>query len=222
MVIDSLVIVSGGMDSVTLLHYLVKQQGLKPAVISFIYGQKHLKEIEFAKQNVDMLSCEVHQILDLSSMRMIFEASALVSSSKSIPSIQDVQGDSQPITYVPNRNLIFLALAGAWAETLGVSDVYYGAQAHDMYGYWDCTPEFLENVNQVYQLNRKTPVRIYAPFVEYSKSDILRLGIDLGINYAQTWSCYEGQELACGVCPTCAERLKAFAACELVDPLSYQ
>jgi 7-cyano-7-deazaguanine synthase len=220
--IDSLVIVSGGMDSVTLLHHLVKERNLKPAVITFLYGQKHRKEVEFAKFNTQLLGCTVHQVLDLSAMRMIFEASALVSDDRQIPTIQEVQGDSQPITYVPNRNMIFLALAVAWAETLGVTEVYYGAQAHDMYGYWDCTPDFLNQVNQVYQLNRKTPIQIIAPFVEYSKADILKLGTTLEVDYAKTWSCYEGKDKACGVCPTCAERLKAFEVCGLKDPIQYQ
>ena len=117
--------------------------------------------------------------------------------------------------------MIFLALAAAYAESHGVSDVFYGAQQHDLYGYWDTTPEFLARLNQVYQLNRKTPLRIQAPFVQYSKTDILRTGRDLNIDYAQTWSCYAGQALACGRCPTCAERLAAFANLGLTDPLPY-
>ena len=90
-----------------------------------------------------------------------------------------------------------------------------------MYGYWDTTAEFLARLNQVYHLNRQTPVRIRAPFVDSSKADILRIGLDLGVDYSQTWSCYQGQSTACGRCPTCAERLQAFAEVGLPDPIPY-
>lgn len=218
---DAVAIVSGGMDSVTLLHYLVKQEQLQPAVISFAYGQKHVKEIAFARENAALLNCTNFQVIDLSPYRNIFGGSALVAEAVEIPTIEAVQGDAQPVTYVPNRNMLFLSFAAAYAEGLGVNRVYYGAQQHDLYGYWDCTPEFLEQLNRVYSLNRKTPVQISAPFVHYSKTDILRTGLNLGVDYARTWSCYAGLEKACGVCPTCAERLKAFAEVGIPDPLSY-
>jgi 7-cyano-7-deazaguanine synthase len=118
--------------------------------------------------------------------------------------------------------MIFLALAAAFAETQGVSDIYYGAQRHDIYGYWDTTPQFLEQLNNVYRLNRKAPIQILAPFVTYSKTDILRIGLELEVDYSKTWSCYEGQDVACGRCPTCAERLQAFQNLGLTDPLTYQ
>ncbi len=218
---DSVAIVSGGMDSVTLLHYLVKTEKLHPAVVSFAYGQKHVKEIEYARENAKLLGCEPFQVIDLTSYRAIFGGSALVSEQVDIPTIEVVRGDPQPATYVPNRNMLFLAFAVAYAESLGTGRVFYGAQAHDMYGYWDCTPEFLERLNQVYSLNRKAPVQIEAPFVKRSKTEILKLGTELGVDYGKTWSCYAGQDKACGVCPTCAERMKAFAEAGIVDPLPY-
>ena len=218
---DSVVIVSGGMDSVTLLHYLVKVERRRPAVISFIYGQKHNKEIACARAQVELLECSAHTVLDLALLQPLFASSALVSTEIDVPDIGAVQGDPQPPTYVPNRNMIFLALAAAYAESHGVTDVYYGAQQHDMYGYWDTTAEFLERMNQVYALNRKTPITIKAPFVTWSKADILRAGLEMEVDYSQTWSCYEGRELACGRCPTCAERLSAFAALGIPDPLPY-
>ena len=220
--IDCVAIVSGGMDSVTLLHYLVKQQKRNPAILTFIYGQKHDKEIACATYQANLLGCTEHLVLDISLLKAIFASSALVATELAIPTIDSVQGDSQPPTYVPNRNMIFLALAAAYAETNNVSDIFYGAQSQDMYGYWDTTPEFLDSLNQVYHLNRKTPVKIGAPLVNHSKTDILRLGLDLGIDFGETWSCYEGQELACGVCPTCAERLAAYANLNLTDPVPYQ
>lgn len=218
---DSVAIVSGGMDSVTLLHHLVKIEQRQPAVITFVYGQKHDKEVAYAQAQAALLGCRHHLILDLAVMRPLFASSALVTGGGDIPDVLDVMGDPQPVTYVPNRNMIFLALAVAYAETHGVGDVFYGAQRHDIYGYWDTTPQFLERLNQVYRLNRKTPIAIQAPFVQYSKTDILRHGLELEVDYGQTWSCYEGQDVACGRCPTCAERLKAFEEVGLTDPLPY-
>ena len=218
---DSVVIVSGGMDSVTLLHHLVRAENIQPAVITFLYGQKHEREVDCARQQVAALALPEHSIVDLTPMRAIFGASALVDEAVEIPDIMDVMGDPQPLTYVPNRNMIFLALAVAYAESLNVPAVYYGAQRHDVYGYWDTTPDFLARLNQVYALNRKTPVRIEAPFVQYAKADILRIGLELGVDYSQTWSCYAGAQAACGRCPTCAERLKAFEEVGIPDPLPY-
>lgn len=210
------------MDSVTLLYYLVKVKGRQPAVISFKYGQKHVKEIALAGEHVRLLGLADHLVCDLSPMRDLFKTSALVSSDLAVPTMQQVQGDSQPVTYVPNRNMIFLSLAAAYAESHEASEVFYGAQKHDLYGYWDTTFEFLEQINQVYSLNRKTPIRIEAPFVTYSKADILREGFALGVDYEKTWSCYQGDWVACGICPTCAERLAAFNEVGETDPIPYQ
>ncbi|MCA9972308.1 MAG: 7-cyano-7-deazaguanine synthase QueC [Anaerolineales bacterium] len=221
MSVDSVAIVSGGMDSVTLLHHLVKVDGRRPAVITFGYGQKHVKEIDLARRQVALLGLTAHLVLDMRLLQPLFAASALVAADVAVPDMAAVQGDPQPVTYVPNRNMIFLALAAAYAETMGGTAVFYGAQQHDLYGYWDTTPDFLARLNQVYALNRKTPIRIEAPFVHDTKADILRRGLALGVDYAQTWSCYEGQALACGRCPTCAERLAAFAEVGVDDPLAY-
>ena len=218
--IDCVAIVSGGMDSVTLLHYLVKREGKHPAVVSFRYGQKHTRELACAVFHAQQLGCP-QKTFDLTGLGAAFAASALVAADQPIPDVETVLGDPQPPTYVPNRNMIFLALAAAYAESLGVSDVYYGAQRHDVYGYWDTTPQFLERLNAVFALNRKLPMQIRAPFVTYSKADELRVGLALGVDYAQTWSCYAGQELACGRCPTCAERLTAFREVSIPDPLPY-
>jgi len=219
--VDCIAIVSGGLDSVTLLHYLVKTEKRTPAVISFRYGQKHVKELECAKAQAALLGCKPHHILDLAPIQSVFAGSALTTADVEIPDVETVLGDPQPVTYVPNRNMIFLALAVAYAESLGVGTVYYGAQRHDIYGYWDTTPQFLERLNHVYTLNRKTPVQIAAPFVNYSKADIVRAGLALGVDYGQTWSCYVGQDAACGHCPTCAERLAAFHEVGAVDPVPY-
>jgi len=220
--LDAVIIVSGGMDSVTLLHYLVTAKHINPAIITFLYNQKHIKEVECAKENAAILKCKDHLIIDISFLKSLFDGSSLVSPDLEIPEMKDVIGDPQPSTYVPNRNMIFLALAAAYAEKLQVSNIYYGAQKHDEYGYWDTTLQFLEQLNNVYELNRKRTIQVKAPFINYSKKDILKLGISLGVDYAKTWSCYNGGSLSCGKCPTCVERLKAFSDLGLIDPLSYE
>jgi 7-cyano-7-deazaguanine synthase len=178
---DCIAIVSGGIDSVTLLHYLVKEEKRNPAVITSKYGQKHDKEVSFAQAQAALLGCEEQIVLDLGPMSAVFAGSALIAGGERIPEVSEVLGDPQPATYVPNRNMIFLALAAAFAESQGVGDIFYGAQRHDMYGYWDTTPEFLERVNSVFGLNRKTPIKILAPFVTWPKTEILQKGLEMGV-----------------------------------------
>ena len=214
-------IVSGGLDSVTLLHYICKKLNKMPAVLAFEYGQKHSKEVGFAQFQARLLGCDDFQVIDLSLLQAAFGPSALTAAEVEIPDVVTVLGDPQPPTYVPNRNMIFLAIAAAVAEGRGATEIFYGAQRHDLYGYWDTTPQFLERMNAVFNLNRKNPIQVLAPFVHYSKADIVRLGLELGVDYGQTWSCYRGIEAACGTCPTCAERLKAFEEVGVPDPLPY-
>jgi len=219
--VDSVAIVSGGMDSVTLLYHICKKLRKNPAVLTFTYGQKHDKEVAFAEYHAKELGCNHHLVIDLSTITPALSASALISADLKIPDVKEVKGDSQPFTYVPNRNMIFLSIAAAFAETNKVSDIYYGAQLHDLYGYWDTTIDFLERINSLLSLNRKSKVNILAPFVDYSKTEILREGKRLVIDFGKTWSCYKGMEKACGTCPTCAERLEAFRNLGIEDPIPY-
>lgn len=218
--ITGIVIVSGGLDSVTLLHYVCKQEQQPVLALTFDYGQKQRKEIAFAKHHAHLLHCP-HEIIDLAPLAAAFQHSALVTSDVMIPDVTTTMGDPQPPTYVPNRNMIFLSVAAAYAESLEVQDVYYGAQRHDAFGYWDTTPQFLDRLNLVFSLNRKAPIQIKAPFLKNSKADTLTLGLTLGVDYGQTWSCYEGDDRACGRCMPCAERLQAFEQVGRTDPLPY-
>lgn len=218
---NAVAIVSGGLDSVTLLHYLCKREYKQPIVLTFTYGQKHTKEVAYAQYHTQLLDCSMHRVVDISFLAAAFGQSALVSTEIDIPDVATVIGDPQPLTYVPNRNMIFLAIGAAFAEGCGVNQVYYGAQRHDLYGYWDTTPQFLERLNALFNLNHSNPIQIQAPFVNYSKAEVVRLGLALGVDYSQTWSCYQGGEAACGVCPTCAERLRAFEEVGVPDPLPY-
>lgn len=218
---DSVAIVSGGMDSVTLAHYVVKKQDRRPLILSFDYGQRHKRELECAAECAADLGL-YHMTVNLGFYLLLSSATALLSNSETpVPDIGEVMGDPQPITYVPNRNMVMLSIAAAVAEGIGATDVIFGAQVHDQYGYWDTVPAFVDRMTQLFQLNRKNTIHLIAPFIRYSKADELRIGLELGVDYSKTWSCYNGGELACGTCPTCAERRVAFEICGLVDPVPY-
>ena len=222
----AVVLLSGGLDSTTLLHHTVGSLHRNPVyAVSYNYGQRHAREIPFARFQAEAAGVAEHRIVDISFLGQVLPgATALVSGGMAVPDLAELDASelNQPPTYVPNRNMILLAIAAAYAEARGVRDVFYGAQAADEYGYWDCTEEFVVRLGQTLALNRRNPVTIHAPFVRRRKSEVLRLGLDLGVDYARTWSCYRGGDLACGTCPTCVERLKAFEEVGAKDPLPYR
>ncbi len=222
----AVVLLSGGMDSSTLLHHVAKNSHHRPLhAISFHYGQRHARELECARWQALAAGVDRHQVFDVSFLgELVRGGTALVEGGDEVPDLVDLPESEreQPPTYVPNRNMMLLSMAAAYAEAHGTVDVYYGAQAQDQYGYWDCTVEFLERINRVLALNRRTTVLIYAPFAAMRKVELLRLGLDLGVDYSHTWSCYRGGEKACGTCPTCVERLNAFRDIGAADPLEYE
>ena len=206
------------MDSSTLLLH-VKHELAVPEIhaLTFIYGQKHSKEIEMAKWQAEQAAVASHNIIDLSSFKQLTPGgSALTDESIIIPDLDQLTAEElkQPPTYVPNRNMILLSLAAAHAEAIGSQDVFYGAQAQDEYGYWDCTVDFIESINRLLSLNRKKPVRIHAPFVNCSKAEVLTRGLALGVDFDHTWTCYKGKDKPCGTCPSCVERNRAFSEVE--------
>jgi len=217
------VLLSGGMDSTTLLHAVCRTPGIEAVyALSFAYGQKHSRELEMAAWQAQAAGVARHETVDLSFFAGLTRGgSALTDPAIAVPALDSLAASQlqQPPTYVPNRNMILLSLAAAWTESLGAAAVYYGAQAQDRYGYWDCTAEFVQRLNHVFSLNRARGVTIRAPFAMMPKSDVVREGLRLGVNYAQTWSCYRGGAHPCGVCPTCVERQRAFAAAGVEDPL---
>lgn len=152
---------------------------------------------------------------------LVMGGSALTDPGIRVPELRRISGRDrrQPVTYVPHRNLVLLSLASAYAEARGIRDVYYGAQAQDEYGYWDCTMEFVERLNKLLSLNRKKSIRVHAPFAGMRKADVVKLGLDLGVDFAQTWTCYRGAERPCGKCPSCVERARAFRDAGVSDPL---
>jgi 7-cyano-7-deazaguanine synthase len=222
----AVVLLSGGLDSTTLLHHVVKTLEYTPVcAISFDYNQRHCRELDCARWQAEQLDVAEYAVIDLAFLKPVLRhATALVDTGINVPNLADLRADQldQPPTYVPNRNMMFLSVAAAYAEARGIRDVFYGAQAQDEYGYWDCTAEFLNRINAVLALNRRDGVTINAPFVRAKKAELLRMGMALGIDYSQTWTCYRGGELACRSCPTCVERLNAFREVGLSDPLEYE
>ena len=221
----ALVLLSGGLDSTVLLHSVAQKlrQG-KLFVLSFNYGQRHNKELDCARYQADLAGATSHEIIDIAFLGKLLQGStALIPGGPEVPNLTDLSDNDreQPPTYVPNRNMMLLALAAAHAEARGIQDIYYGAQAQDEYGYWDCTIDFLDRINAVLCLNRRTPVTVHAPLIRNSKADNVRLGLELGVDFAHTWSCYRGDATACGLCPTCIERLQGFSAVGAIDPLPY-
>lgn len=220
----AVVLLSGGADSTVLLHHVARDLGRTPLhAVSFRYGQRHVKELDCAAYQASVAGAS-HTVLDLSFLGGILcRGSSLVTGGAAVPDLADLEAAArtQPSTYVPNRNMMLLSIASAYAEAHGIRDVFYGAQAQDEYGYWDCTAEFLERINLVLALNRRDGVTVHAPFVRMSKVETVRLGLRLGVDFARTWTCYRGGDKACGTCPTCVERLNAFRDAGIADPLGY-
>lgn len=213
------------MDSATLLHHVAQHLGHAPVhAISFNYGQRHVRELECAARQATAAGVAEHRVVDISFMAgLVREGTSLVDGGSPVPDLDQVPEDarSQPPTYVPNRNMILLALAAAYAEASGLHDLFYGAQTHDEYGYWDCTAAFLDGINAVLAQNRNQSVRVHAPLIGLKKHEIITMGDSLGVDFAHTWSCYRGGERACGTCPTCVERLNAWKQAGQQDPLPY-
>ena len=219
----AVVLLSGGLDSTTLLHYVVRRLAVPEIhAVSFRYGQRHKRELEMAAWQAAAAGVHRHEEVDLSAFAaLVRDGSALLDGSSPVPdldSIEPAQRD-QPPTYVPHRNMVLLSLAAAYAEAREVSHVFYGAQAQDRYGYWDCTVDFVDRINDLLRLNRRAPVIVHAPFAGMRKAKILEIGQELGVDYTRTWSCYRGADVPCGTCPTCVERREAFHEAGLSEQL---
>ncbi|MBP55216.1 7-cyano-7-deazaguanine synthase QueC [Marinobacter sp.] len=212
------VIYSGGMDSFTLLH-LARARGYKVHALSFDYGQRHVRELEVARQVCEELSVP-HKVIDIRALSEVMAGSALTDE-VDVPE-GHYEEDSMKATVVPNRNMILLSLATGYAVTAGAIAVWYGAHGGDHAIYPDCRPEFVEKMDAVCQVANYEPVKIEAPFMGSDKGAILAEGLKLGLEYSKTWTCYNGRDRACGLCGSCVERLEAFAANGVSDPLPYE
>lgn len=219
----AVVIASGGIDSSTLLFKTVNEN-YDTYAITFIYGQKHKREIESAKKVSNSLEIS-HKIVDLSSVKEILSGSALTDSSIDIPEVpaEATHYETLRTTIVPNRNSIFLSIAIGYAVSIGADLVFFGAHHSDRGVYPDCRREFVEAFQHSEQLaNDNIDLKIEAPFVNIDKSQIVKLGAVLGLPYQETWSCYRGEELHCGICSSCRERKRAFIEAGIYDPTKYK
>lgn len=214
----AVVIYSGGMDSFTVLNQAIAE-GYQVYPLTFNYGQRHLKELDFAKAVCDELSVK-HKVVDISSINTLLAGSSLTDDIE-IPE-GHYEEDSMKSTVVPNRNMILLSLAVGYAVSIGAKKVFYGAHSGDHAIYPDCRPEFVEKMKAVCAIADYQPVDIETPFLNNSKIEILTHGLKMGLDYAKTWTCYNGREKACGQCGACQERLEAFEKNGLTDPLPYE
>tara|TARA_Y100001970_G_scaffold199256_1_gene242381 strand:+ start:859 stop:1515 length:657 start_codon:yes stop_codon:yes gene_type:complete len=209
---------SGGLDSFTLLNHSM-DLGHEVFPITFNYGQKHIKEITYAANFCKEESLSL-KLIDITEINSLLEGSALTDILE-VPK-GHYEDDSMKTTVVPNRNMILISLATAYAVTINADEVWYGAHGGDHAIYPDCRPEFVNKINETTLVANYSPISVKAPFINLSKDQILSLGIRLNLDYSKTWTCYEGKELACGECGSCMERLEAFTNNQLEDPLTYQ
>lgn len=201
---DKIVILSGGMDSVTLLHDYAEEVRL---AITFDYGSNHAKnEIKWAKYHCELLGIP-HKVIPMNFIKDDFKSS-LLEGAEAIPT-EEYDTENLKSTVVPFRNGIMIAIAAGYAETLGVSTVMLANHAGDHAIYPDCTPQFIDAMNDAILAGTFNNVRLYAPYTTLTKSDIVAIGIKLGIDYDTTWSCYKGGDEPCGECATCREREQA-------------
>jgi 7-cyano-7-deazaguanine synthase len=212
------VIYSGGMDSFTVLNRALKD-GKQVFALSFDYGQKHVKELQYAAKVCEELSI-AHKIIDISAINELIGGSSLTDDID-IPE-GHYEEDSMKSTVVPNRNMILLSMAVGYAVSLEAAQVYYGAHSGDHAIYPDCRPEFVEKMNDVCKIANYQSVEIHSPYLQQTKIDILTDGLSMGLDYSKSWTCYNGREHACGKCGACQERLEAFEKNGLTDPLTYE
>jgi 7-cyano-7-deazaguanine synthase len=212
------VIFSGGMDSYTVLHKVLKD-GFEVFALTFNYGQKHSKEIDYAKRACDRLGV-AHKVVDITQINQLLSGSSLTSN-MDMPE-GHYAGENMKATVVPNRNMILLSLAVGYAVSINVTKVFYGAHSGDHEIYPDCRPEFVEKMNAVCAIANYDSVEIVTPYINDDKAGVLSDGISMGLDYALTWTCYNGREKACGKCGACVERLEAFAENHVSDSLNYE
>jgi 7-cyano-7-deazaguanine synthase len=214
----AVVIYSGGMDSFTILNKAL-QDGYQLFPLTFDYGQKHNKEIRYASNVCSKLGLP-HKVIDINPINELLKTSSLTSDT-AIPE-GHYAAENMKSTVVPNRNMILLSLAIGYAVDIGASKVFYGAHSGDHAIYPDCRPEFVAAMNAVAQIANYEPVDIVTPYLDSNKIEILKDGLALGLDYGQTWTCYNGREKACGKCGSCVERLEAFQLNQVQDPLEYE
>lgn len=214
----TIVILSGGLDSTTTLYHHIRRDDEVKA-ISFNYGQRQVKELDMARRTCKKLGIE-HKVVDISNLNELLQGSALTSDI-AVPH-GNYDEDIMKITVVPNRNMILASISVGYAVSIGYDQVALGVHAGDHAIYPDCRPEFIDALTKICAIANYKPIKISAPFLNKTKAEIVAEGTKLGVDYGLTWTCYEGQEKACGKCGSCRERLEAFSINGLEDPLQYK
>ncbi len=222
----AVVLLSGGLDSATCLA-IARDMGFDCYALSVAYGQRHAAELTASKKVADALGAVEHRLARVGLGQ--FGGSALTDSNIDVPTGSQQEGeDSIPVTYVPARNTVMLSIAMAWAEVLGARDIFVGVNAVDYSGYPDCRPAFIQAFETMANLATKAGVEgqkltIHAPLIELTKAQIIRTGTALGVDYAQTVTCYQADDAgrACGRCEACKLRRTGFLEADLPDPTRY-
>ena len=219
----AVVLLSGGLDSATCLA-IAREMGFETFALSIAYGQRHAAELTASLRVAQTLGAREHRLARVNLGE--FGGSALTDSAIAIPEYEENTGI--PVTYVPARNTVMLSIALAWAEVLGANDIFVGVNAVDYSGYPDCRPEFIQAFETMANLATKVGVegarlRIHAPLIKLSKGEIIRRGIELGVDYGLTVTCYQADDAgrACGSCEACRLRAAGFAAAAVPDPTPY-
>ncbi len=214
----TVLIYSGGIDSTTLL-YLLLSDGYHVKALGIDYGQRHGKELFAARGICESRGVEF-RVADLSKLSPMLAGSSLTSKEIAVPE-GHYEDETMKLTVVPNRNMLMLSVAIAWAIGAQVDSVAYAAHAGDRAIYPDCRAEFVDALAQAAALCHYRPIEILRPFIDKTKADIVKIGHDLDVPFDRTWSCYKGEKLHCGRCGTCTERAEAFARVGVPDPTAY-
>lgn len=217
MIKSCVLIYSGGLDSTALLYSLIKMKA-EVVALSFNYGQRHVKELAGAAVIARKAGVK-HHVIDLSPLGMILQSN-LTDNSKEVPEGHYAE-ESMKATVVPNRNMIMLSIAIGHAISLKYNHVAYAAHGGDHTIYPDCRPEFVDKMDSVARICDWRGVKIYAPFLKFTKAECVKVGVDSGAPLGLTWSCYKGLGVHCGKCGSCTERKEAFKVAGVEDPTEY-
>jgi 7-cyano-7-deazaguanine synthase len=216
---DYILVYSGGLDSTVLLYDLL-DSGYKVGALSVDYGQRHSCELQAAALICKQRNVE-HKIVHLPSLAQLFGSSSLTDRSVAVPE-GHYSEETMKSTVVPNRNMLLLSLAGAWAMASKAQAIAYAAHGSDHAVYPDCRPEFVKALGMALSLADWHSVKLECPYSEMTKADIVQKGTALCVPFEQTWSCYNGMQQHCGKCGTCVARIEAFADGGIIDPTTYQ
>lgn len=218
----AIVLLSGGLDSTTAL-YVAKSQGFDEIyALTFLYGQKHDRELRSAAEVAKAAGVKEHKTVRL--MLNEWDGCSLTDLKMEVED-GNLERTDIPDTYVPARNMVFLSVAASWADALGVADIFIGVSEVDYSGYVDCREEFIRAMEQAVNLGtvlgaeKKQHITLHAPFMHLTKAEEIKWGMELGVDYGLTWTCYRGDEKPCGTCDSCLLRAKAFEEAGVEDPL---